>query len=89
MVVKPGMISLLLNLQSTNFNLVVFFSILNVWVEIAEKSSGGPRSIAAFFSKRCLPPAGESVKPGETSPLPSLKSFSAAHDPQDSKSHDI
>ncbi|XP_004492868.1 chromatin assembly factor 1 subunit FAS1 [Cicer arietinum] len=54
-----------------------------------EKSSGGPRSIAAFFSKRCLPPAGESVKPGETSPLPSLKSFSAAHDPQDSKSHDI
>ncbi|XP_061368570.1 chromatin assembly factor 1 subunit FAS1 [Gastrolobium bilobum] len=39
-----------------------------------EKSSGRPRSIAAFFSKRCLPPADESVKPGETSPLPSLKS---------------
>ncbi|GAU32452.1 hypothetical protein TSUD_158500 [Trifolium subterraneum] len=54
-----------------------------------EKSSGGPKSIAAFFSKRCLPPADESVKPGETSPLPSLKSFSAIHDAQDSRSHDI
>ncbi|KAK7394636.1 hypothetical protein VNO78_15169 [Psophocarpus tetragonolobus] len=42
-----------------------------------EKSSGGPRSIAAFFSKRCLPPAGQGVKPGEVSPLPSLKSSSA------------
>nr|KYP64197.1 hypothetical protein KK1_018787 [Cajanus cajan] len=42
-----------------------------------EKNSGGPRSIAAFFSKRCLPPAGEGVKPGETSPLPPLKSSSA------------
>ncbi|KAK7340397.1 hypothetical protein VNO77_21099 [Canavalia gladiata] len=41
------------------------------------KGSGGPRNIAAFFSKRCLPPAGEGVKPGETSPLPSLKSHSA------------
>jgi hypothetical protein len=36
-----------------------------------------------------LPPADESVKPGETSPLPSLKSFSAIHDAQDSRSHDI
>ncbi|KAG4377984.1 hypothetical protein GLYMA_18G244800v4 [Glycine max] len=42
-----------------------------------EKSSGGPRSIAAFFSKRCLPPTGEGSKPGETSPLPPLKSSSA------------
>ncbi|TKY65326.1 Chromatin assembly factor 1 subunit FAS1 [Spatholobus suberectus] len=49
-----------------------------------EKGSGGPRSIAAFFSKRCLPPAGESVKPGETSPLPSLKSSSAIDEQQQS-----
>ncbi|KAK7374402.1 hypothetical protein VNO80_07832 [Phaseolus coccineus] len=42
-----------------------------------EKSSEGPKSIAAFFSKRCLPPGGENVKPGETSPLPSQKSSSA------------
>ncbi|CAJ2645587.1 unnamed protein product [Trifolium pratense] len=54
-----------------------------------EKSSGGPKSIAAFFSKRCLPPAEESVKPGETSPLPSLKSFSAIHDAPNSQSHEI
>nr|QKZ93426.1 FAS1 [Vuralia turcica] len=46
----------------------------------SEKSSKRPRSIAAFFSKRCLPPSGESVKPGETSPLPSLKSYSADHE---------
>lgn len=49
-------------------------------IEMAEKSSGGRRSIAAFFSKRCLPPAGESSKPGETSPLPPLKSYSAANE---------
>lgn len=55
----------------------------------SEKSSGGPRSIAAFFSKRCLPPGGESGKPCETSPQPSLKSYSAIHDPQDSRSHEI
>lgn len=46
-----------------------------------EKSSGGPKSIAAYFSKRCLPPAGESVKPGETSPLP-LKSSSTIDERQ-------
>ncbi|CAK8542543.1 unnamed protein product [Lathyrus sativus] len=51
-----------------------------------EKSSGGPRSIAAFFSKRCLPPGGESVKPGETSPLTPLKSRSAIQDSQASRS---
>ncbi|XP_058756126.1 chromatin assembly factor 1 subunit FAS1-like [Vicia villosa] len=54
-----------------------------------EKSSGGPRSIAAFFSKRCLPPGGESVKPGETSPLTPLKSCSAIQDPQTTRSHNI
>ncbi|XP_054801963.1 chromatin assembly factor 1 subunit FAS1 [Prosopis cineraria] len=31
------------------------------------KSSRGARSITTFFSKRCLPPTGESVSPGETS----------------------
>ncbi|KAK7243201.1 hypothetical protein RIF29_37990 [Crotalaria pallida] len=46
----------------------------------SEKSNKGPRSIASFFSKRCLPPDDESVKPGETSPLPSLKSHSAHHE---------
>ncbi|XP_050911967.1 chromatin assembly factor 1 subunit FAS1 [Lathyrus oleraceus] len=54
-----------------------------------EKSSGGPRSIAAFFSKRCLPPGGESVKPGETSPLTPLKSCSAIPDSQTSRSHNV
>ncbi|XP_027353109.1 chromatin assembly factor 1 subunit FAS1 isoform X2 [Abrus precatorius] len=49
-----------------------------------EKSSGEPRSIAAFFSKRCLPPTGESVKTGETSPLPFLKSHSAIDERQQS-----
>ncbi|KAI9078374.1 hypothetical protein K1719_039593 [Acacia pycnantha] len=32
-----------------------------------EKSSRGARSITTFFSKRCLPPSGERVNPGETS----------------------
>ncbi|RDX91984.1 Chromatin assembly factor 1 subunit FAS1, partial [Mucuna pruriens] len=50
----------------------------------SEKGNGGPRSIAAFFSKRCLPPAGESVKPGETSPLPPVKSSSAMDERQQS-----
>ncbi|KAK7295219.1 hypothetical protein RJT34_18124 [Clitoria ternatea] len=49
-----------------------------------ETSSGRRRSIAAFFSKRCLPPAGESVKPGETSPMPSVKSSSAIGELQQS-----
>ncbi|KAE9617704.1 hypothetical protein Lal_00018595 [Lupinus albus] len=42
-----------------------------------EKSVKRRRSIASFFSKRCLPPDGESGKPGEVSPLPTLKSSSA------------
>ncbi|CAI8613307.1 unnamed protein product [Vicia faba] len=54
-----------------------------------EKSSGGPRSIAAFFSKRCLPPGGESVKPGETSPLTPLKSRSAIQNPQANRTHNV
>ncbi|KAL2330147.1 hypothetical protein Fmac_017728 [Flemingia macrophylla] len=49
-----------------------------------EKNSGGPRSIAAFFSKRCLPPAEEGMKPGETSPLPPLKSSSIDARPRSS-----
>ncbi|MED6114680.1 hypothetical protein PIB30_082807 [Stylosanthes scabra] len=49
-----------------------------------EKSSRGPKSIAAFFSKRCLPPADESVKPGEISPVSSLKSHSSSSQEQQS-----
>ncbi|XP_022632345.1 chromatin assembly factor 1 subunit FAS1 isoform X2 [Vigna radiata var. radiata] len=44
---------------------------------LTEKPGEGPKSIAAFFSKRCLLPGGEIVKPSETSPLPSQKSSSA------------
>lgn len=38
-----------------------------------EKSCGRTKSIAAFFSKRCLPPTGRTINPNETSPQPSLK----------------
>ncbi|KAI4302073.1 hypothetical protein L6164_035290 [Bauhinia variegata] len=43
-----------------------------------EKSSRGAESITNFLSKRCLPPTGESMNPGETSPLPTVKPGSAA-----------
>ncbi|OVA05147.1 Chromatin assembly factor 1 subunit A [Macleaya cordata] len=35
-----------------------------------EKCSGRTKSIATFFSKRCLPPAGETIKTDKTSPQP-------------------
>ncbi|XP_062178342.1 chromatin assembly factor 1 subunit FAS1 [Alnus glutinosa] len=38
-----------------------------------EKGVGRAKNIAAFFSKRCLPPTGKSINPNETSPQPSLK----------------
>lgn len=74
---KPGMLSLLS--QALLPEVLMFFVSISklCLVELSEKSSEGPKSIAAFFSKRCLPPGGENVKPGETSPLPSLKSSSA------------
>ncbi|KAL5582967.1 hypothetical protein UlMin_015409 [Ulmus minor] len=34
------------------------------------KISGQAKSIASFFSKRCLPPAGKSITPSESSPPP-------------------
>lgn len=45
---------------------VFFFS-------FSEKGGGRMKSIATFFSKRCLPPAGRNINPNETSPQPSLK----------------
>ncbi|KAG2404202.1 hypothetical protein LR48_Vigan03g037600 [Vigna angularis] len=50
---------------------------------LTEKSGEGPKSIAAFFSKRCSSPGGEVVK-GETSPLPSQKSSSTDERPESS-----
>ncbi|XP_050940409.1 chromatin assembly factor 1 subunit FAS1 isoform X1 [Cucumis melo] len=44
-----------------------------------EKGTRRPKSIAAFFSKRCLPPAGKCINPNETSPQ-SLKPGSAVQD---------
>ncbi|KAK7856771.1 chromatin assembly factor 1 subunit fas1 [Quercus suber] len=38
-----------------------------------EKGGGRTKSIATFFSKRCLPPAGRNINHNETSPQPSLK----------------
>ncbi|KAF4376820.1 hypothetical protein F8388_025691 [Cannabis sativa] len=38
-----------------------------------EKSTRRTKSIATFFSKRCLPPAGKVVNPSETSPQATLK----------------
>ncbi|KAK9291305.1 hypothetical protein L1049_019250 [Liquidambar formosana] len=43
-----------------------------------EKGSGRTKSIAAFFSKRCLPPSGRSSNPNEVSPQPSHKPGPAA-----------
>lgn len=44
-----------------------------------DKSGEREKSIATFFSKRCLPPDGKSLNPNETSPLSSLKPGSAVH----------
>ncbi|XP_038890959.1 chromatin assembly factor 1 subunit FAS1 isoform X1 [Benincasa hispida] len=44
-----------------------------------EKGTRRPKTIAAFFSKRCLPPAGKCINPNETSPQ-SLKPGSAVQD---------
>lgn len=41
----------------------------------AEKSTGLTKSIAAFFSKRCMPPPVEIIKPRESSPQPLLKTM--------------
>ncbi|KAI3807885.1 hypothetical protein L1987_23821 [Smallanthus sonchifolius] len=35
-----------------------------------EKTARGTKSIAAFFSKRCLPPAGKTTNPNQVSPQP-------------------
>ncbi|CAK9142763.1 unnamed protein product [Ilex paraguariensis] len=48
-----------------------------------EKGSGRTKSIATFFSKRCLPPAGKSLNHNETSPQPSQKPASVVQQPQD------
>lgn len=87
--VTPGMLS---SLSQTFLPevLMLFVSISKLClIELSEKSSEGPKSIAAFFSKRCLPPGRESVKPGETSPLPSLKSSSAAIDERPQSSYNV
>ncbi|KAL1322486.1 hypothetical protein AAHE18_14G199900 [Arachis hypogaea] len=47
------------------------------------------RSIAAFFFKRCLPPADGSVRPGEISPISSLKSHSGSNQEQQQSSYNI
>lgn len=47
-----------------------------------EKSAGLPKSIIAFFSKRCLPPNGKSINPNETSPPQSVKPGSAVEGQQ-------
>lgn len=46
-----------------------------------EKSAGRTKSIAAFFSKRCLPPAGHAVNSCESSPE-SIKPASSSQRPQ-------
>ncbi|XP_071712026.1 chromatin assembly factor 1 subunit FAS1-like [Rutidosis leptorrhynchoides] len=46
-----------------------------------EKTSRRTKSIAAFFSKRCLPPAGNNTNPNQISPLP-LEKTSPAVDMQ-------
>ncbi|PRQ41488.1 putative chromatin assembly factor 1 subunit A [Rosa chinensis] len=47
-----------------------------------EKSAGLPKSITAFFSKRCLPPNGKSINPNETSPQQAVKPGSAVEGQQ-------
>uniref|UniRef100_A0A5B6YTU5 Putative chromatin assembly factor 1 subunit FAS1 n=1 Tax=Davidia involucrata TaxID=16924 RepID=A0A5B6YTU5_DAVIN len=42
-----------------------------------EKGGGRTKSIATFFSKRCLPPAGKAINPSETSPQSSQKPATA------------
>ncbi|XP_071728618.1 chromatin assembly factor 1 subunit FAS1-like [Rutidosis leptorrhynchoides] len=42
-----------------------------------EKKSKRTKSIAAFFSKRCLPPTGKTTNPNQVSPLPSEKTSPA------------
>lgn len=42
-----------------------------------EKTSRRTKSIAAFFSKRCLPPAGKTTNPNQVSPLPLEKASPA------------
>ncbi|XP_062105149.1 chromatin assembly factor 1 subunit FAS1 isoform X2 [Humulus lupulus] len=49
-----------------------------------EKGTRRTKSIATFFSKRCLPPAGKGVNPSETSPQPSLKTNFAVEEGQQS-----
>ncbi|KAA8538818.1 hypothetical protein F0562_025509 [Nyssa sinensis] len=43
----------------------------------AEKGGGRMKSIAKFFSKRCLPPAGKTIEANETSPQTSQKHATA------------
>ncbi|XP_025696408.1 chromatin assembly factor 1 subunit FAS1 isoform X1 [Arachis hypogaea] len=47
------------------------------------------RSIAAFFFKRCLPPVDGSMRPGEISPISSLKSHSGSNQEQQQSSYNI
>ncbi|XWS65239.1 hypothetical protein CRYUN_Cryun05aG0075300 [Craigia yunnanensis] len=50
-----------------------------------EKGGGRTKSIAALFSKRCLPPSDKSISPIETSPQQLLKPGSAAQEQQGCK----
>lgn len=53
-----------------------------------KSSRGSNRSIATFFSKRCLPPAGgKTSKPHETSPQSLQKPLSAAVEVQQYNAH--
>ncbi|XP_015572224.1 chromatin assembly factor 1 subunit FAS1 isoform X2 [Ricinus communis] len=47
-----------------------------------EKGGGRMQNISKFFSKRCLPPAAESINPEATSPEPSRKPGSAVQGQQ-------
>ncbi|KAL2549348.1 Chromatin assembly factor 1 subunit FAS1 [Forsythia ovata] len=48
-----------------------------------ERSSGKTKSIAKFFSKRCLPPSGKTSNLNETSPQPSHKAAAAVQPQED------
>lgn len=59
--------------------LVLFGNIYFVLLlEKIEKTVRRTKSIAAFFSKRCLPPAGKTTNPNQVSPQPMEKAPQAA-----------
>ncbi|XP_059665638.1 chromatin assembly factor 1 subunit FAS1-like [Cornus florida] len=54
---------------------------------VSEKGGGRTKSIATFFSKRCLPPAGKVFNPNETSPQSSQKPATTVQQQQYTYNH--